>query len=264
MKDRIKTGAFVLSIILTALCISACGLDTGREDKQKVKEVTVFAAASLTDAAEDIKEIYEAGNPDVQLVFSFGASGALRSQIEEGAPADVFISAAQDHMDALEDEGRIVNGSRYDLLKNKVVLVVPADSNKEISSFEDIEKAEMIGIGEPESVPAGKYALQVLKSLGLYEDVKEKFNYGSDVRAVLTWVEEGEVDCGIVYATDAYTSEKVKIVDEAPEGSAERILYPVCLIKGGKNEYTAMAFTDFLKGREAMAVFEKYGFSKAE
>ncbi len=167
-------------------------------------------------------------------------------------------------MDALEDEGRIVNGSRYDLLENKVVLVVPADSNKSISSFEDIGKAEMIGIGEPESVPAGKYALQVLKSLGLYEDVKEKFNYGSDVRTVLTWVEEGEVDCGIVYATDAYTSKKVRIADEAPEGSAERVVYPVCLIRGGKNEDAAMAFTDFLKGREAMAVFEKYGFSKAE
>ncbi|MCR5626582.1 MAG: molybdate ABC transporter substrate-binding protein [Lachnospiraceae bacterium] len=255
-----KKRVFILGVtIVLIFMLTSCG----KKDEKKM--LSVLAAASLTDAAAEIEELYEKENPDIDLVFSFGGSGALRTQIEEGADADIFFSAAVDHMDKLKEKGLVDLDSVTGLLENSIVLIVPKD-NGNIKSFSDLssDKVKMVGIGEPESVPAGKYALQVFKNLGLYDAVKDKFNYGQDVRTVLTWVEEESVDCGVVYATDAYTSAKVVIVSETPEGTHDKVIYPVAVVSSSKHPEEAKSFLEFLKSDKIAEVFAKYGFTKAE
>ncbi len=229
-------------------------------------ELTIAAAASLTDVTAEIAEAYKAVAPNVTLTFTYGASGALQTQIEQGAPVDIFMSAAQKQMDALADQSLLLDGSRADLLENKVVLIVPKDSSLGITSFEDLanDTIATVAIGDPASVPAGQYAQEVLTSLGIVDTVMAKANLGTDVRQVLTWVETGEVDAGIVYATDAATTDKVTVVCEAPAGSVKQIIYPVAILKASTNADAAQAFIDFLKSDECAALFEKYGFAMAE
>ncbi|MBQ7584221.1 MAG: molybdate ABC transporter substrate-binding protein [Lachnospiraceae bacterium] len=231
--------------------------DTG--DK---KELIILAAASLTDVCGELETLYEAAHPDTELTFSFGSSGALQTQIEEGAPADIFFSASTKQMNALDDEGLMDSESITELLENKIVLVIPTGSDKGISAFEDAatDKVGIIGLGDPESVPAGQYAEEVFTSLGILDDVKAKANYGSDVRTVLTWVEAGEVDCGVVYKTDALTTDAVEIVTEAPEGSCKKVIYPIGIVNASENQDASKELLDFFKGEEAGKVFEKHGF----
>lgn len=227
--------------------------------------LTVAAAASLTDVTAEIAEAYKAVAPDVQLTFTYASSGNLQTQIEQGAPVDIFMSAAQKQMNALEEEGMLAEGTRGDLLENKVVLIVPADSDSGIASFEDLatDKVSTVALGDPASVPAGQYAEEVLTSLEILDTVKEKANYGSDVRQVLTWVESKNVDCGVVYATDAATSDKVKVVCEAPEGSVKKIIYPVAVLEQSTQKEAALSFIEFMKTSDVAAIFEKYGFKMA-
>ncbi len=226
-------------------------------------ELLVSAAASLTDVLGELEEVYKTIEPETTLKFTFGSSGTLQAQIEEGAPVDIFMSAAQKQMKALEEGGHILEGSIKTLLVNKVVLIVPKDSNLEITSFEDLTKDEIkkIAIGDPGNVPVGQYSEEIFNNLNIMGKVSPKFVLGNDVRTVLTWVESGEVDCGIVYATDAYTSEKVKIITEAPEGSHKEVSYPVGIVKESKHSDRAQSFLDFLSSDEAVQLFEKYGFS---
>ena len=254
MNKKIMT--FIIAAAVASSMLTGCG---SRTDET---ELTILAAASLTDVCGELEEIYEKEHPGTALTFSFASSGALQTQIEEGAPADIFFSASTKQMDALNDEGLMDPDSITDLLENKLVLVVPAGADTRISSFEDTatEKVSLIALGDPESVPAGQYAEEVFTSLGILEAVKEKANYGSDVRAVLTWIEEAEADCGVVYATDAYTTDRVKIVAEAPEGSCSRLIYPVGIVKGTKAQREANEFLEFLKSGEAREIFDKYGF----
>ncbi len=228
-------------------------------------ELTILAAASLTDVCGELKTMYEESHKGVTLTFSFAGSGALQTQIEEGAPADIFISAAQKQMKALKEKNLMKEESICDLLENKVVLVTPAENRAGITSFEDLKKDEvkLIGLGEVESVPAGQYAKTIFTSLNMWDVVEKKANFGTDVRTVLGWVETSAVDCGVVYATDAYTSDKVKIVAEAPAGSCDPVIYPAGLVAAGKNQEAAQEFLNFLKSDEAMKVFEKYGFVSA-
>ena len=228
--------------------------------------LTILAAASLTDVCSELQTVYNEKHPEVTLTFSFAGSGALQTQIEEGAPADIFISAAKKQMNALKEESLMKDDSIVDLLENMVVLIVPADSTLGLSSFEDAagDSVTMIGIGEVESVPAGQYAKTVFESLGSWEVIEAKANFGTDVRTVLGWVEAGEVDCGVVYATDAYTTDKVKIVAEAPEGSCDKVIYPAGITASVADEAVAADFMSFLQSDEAMQVFQSYGFVKAE
>ena len=229
-------------------------------------ELMIAAAASLTDVTAEIIEAYKTVAPGVTLTFTYGASGALQAQIEEGAPVDIFMSAAQKQMDALDEGALLLDGTRTNLLENKVVLIVPKDSALGITSFEDLTKdtVKIVAIGDPASVPAGQYAQEVLTTLGIKDKVEAKANLGTDVRQVLTWVETGEVDAGIVYATDAATSDKVTVVCEAPADSVKKIIYPVAILKASTNAEAAQAFIDFLKTDECVALFEKYGFTMAE
>ena len=250
----------IITLILTVLLltvISSCG-----SKKAGSGEVMILAAASLTDVCSELEPLYEEEHPGVDLIFSFGSSGALQSQIEEGAPADIFLSASTKQMDALKEEGLMDEDSITELLENKVVLIVPKGNPAGISSFEECadDKAGIIGIGDPESVPAGQYAEEVFTSLGIWDAVKAKAGYGSDVRTVLTWVETGETDCGVVYATDALTTDKVETAATAPEGSCSKIIYPAGVVKAAGNKKEAEAFLEYLKGDEAGKVFKSYGF----
>ena len=245
--------------------VIGCSSKEGDESAVEVKTVTVLAAASLTDVMGELETKYEASHKDVDLVFSFAGSGALQTQIEEGAPCDIFISAATKQMNALRDEDLMDDNSIFDLLENKVVLIVPGSSSLGLTSFEDVTRddVKMIGLGEPESVPAGKYAEQIFTSLGILDDVKAKANYGSDVRTVLSWVEMGELYCGVVNATDAYTSDRVKIFAEAPEGSCDKVIYPAGIVKSSEVKPQAEEFLKYLQSDDAAAVFEAYGFTMA-
>jgi molybdate transport system substrate-binding protein len=227
-------------------------------------ELNVSAAASLTDVMSLIADEYKAEHPEVTLTFNFGSSGALQTQIEEGAPADLFLSAGQKQMTALQDAGLIVDDTRTDLLINKVVLIVPQNSALGITTFEDAaEKSNVFAIGDPASVPAGQYAEEVYTSLGLWDTITAKATLGTDVRAVLNWVESGDADAGIVYATDAATTPNVTVVAEAPEGSHTPIVYPGAVIAASEHQEAAKAFLDFLKTGAATALFESAGFSPA-
>lgn len=247
--------------------VFGCSAETAEPSQTDAgnKTINVLAAASLTDVMRDLELGYEADHPGIDLVFSFASSGALQTQIEEGAPADVFISAAGKQMDALDDEGLMDSASIRDLLLNRVVLIVPDGSELGLTSFGDVinEGVNIIALGDVESVPAGKYAQQVFESLGIWDEVEAGANFGTDVRTVLTWVEMGEADCGVVYATDAYTSDQVTIVAEAPEGSCDRVVYPAGIVAGSAVSAEAEEFLQYLESADAAAVFESYGFTMA-
>ncbi len=258
-----KKKAISIVLMLTMiLMLAATGCSNGAQDSSSENtELTILAAASLTDVCEDLKATYEAENENVTLTFSFGGSGALQTQIEEGAPADMFISAAQTQMNALLDQGLMVSDSVADLLENKVVLIVPKGNPAGIESFEDVLKADLIGIGEVSSVPAGQYSEAIFTSLGIWDQVRAKANFGSDVRTVLSWVETGEVDCGVVYATDAYTGEGIEIVCEAPAGTHQPVIYPAGIVAASQEQDAAADFLNFLQSDEAAEIFKKYGFT---
>jgi len=254
-------------IVILAVCVlfTACGKKDEDKKGGEEKEITILAAASLTDVCGELKAEFEKNNPDIKLTFSFGSSGALQTQIEEGAPCDVFFSAAEKQINALKDEGLLDENSIKTLLENKIVLVVPKGNAPGLKDFSEVtgSSVNMIALGDPESVPAGQYAEEVFTTLGILDDVKKKANYGSDVRTVLSWVESGDADCGVVYATDAFTTDKVEIVAYAPEGSCKRVLYPAAVIKASANKEAAQKFLDYLSGADALKLFEKYGFAAA-
>lgn len=224
--------------------------------------LTVSAAASLKDAMEQVQPLYNQQKSNVKLTYNFGSSGALQRQIEQGAGADVFVSAATKQMDALEKQGLLLEGTRKNLLKNQLVLIVPQNSTV-VTDFKDLTKptVKKIALGEPKSVPAGEYAQQVLTNLKILDQVKPKAVYAKDVRQALNYVESGNVDAGIVYLSDAKSSPKVKIVATAADNTHSPIVYPVAVIKSSKYPDAAKDFVQFLSGEQAKAVFEKQGFA---
>jgi molybdate transport system substrate-binding protein len=227
-------------------------------------EITVSAAISLKDALDEISHLYTSEHPSAKVHFNLGGSGTLQRQIEQGAPVDIFMSASLKEMDSLQSQGLLVPDTRRDLVKNSVVLIVPAGSTS-ISSFQDLLKAAVktVAVGEPQTVPAGKYAQEVLTHFGIYDQLKPKLVLGKDVRQVLTYVETGNTDAGIVYATDAKISKKVTVAATAPEDSHSPAIYPAAVIKNSKNLAGAKAFLEFLASEKARAVFQKYGFIPA-
>lgn len=226
------------------------------------RDLTVSAAISLKDALDEIEALYAAEHPGAAVIhFNVGGSGTLQRQIEQGAPVDVFISASPKEMDALESKGLLLAGTRRNLVRNSVVLIVPGGSSG-ISNFQDLTKpaVKVIAIGEPQTVPAGEYAKEVLSHIGIYDRVKPKLVLAKDVRQVLTYVETSNADAGIVYATDARGSKKVTVVAIAREDSHSPVIYPAAVIKASKNPEAAKTFLDFLGGSKALPVFQKYGF----
>ncbi len=221
----------------------------------------ISAAASLKDALEEIKPTYEKDHSSVNLTFNFGASGALLQQIEQGAPSDIFISAAKRQIETLAQKGALIPETQMNLANNQLVLVVP-NGARTIANLESLKQPEIkrIAIGEPRSVPAGQYAEQALQKLNLINDVKPKLVYANNVRQVLAAVESGNADAGFVYATDAKISDKVKTAIAVDDRLHSAIVYPMAVLKSSKNVEAAKAFIQYLSSSEARKVLSKYGF----
>lgn len=260
-----KKISFILAMSSLVFSLAGCSNNGTANDKVDEgvvqKTITVAAAASLQNCMDDkLIPMFEEKYRDIKIQTTYDSSGKLQTQIEEGAEVDVFMSAAMKQMNALNDGGLILENSITKLLENKIVLIVPKNSDKGISSFEDILKSEKIAIGDPESVPAGQYAKEVFENLNLWDEVLSKSSLGTNVTEVLTWVAEGSADSGVVYSTDASSNEKVEVVAEAPEGSVSKVIYPVGIIKASEKADEAKTFIEFLKSDEAIKVFESYGF----
>lgn len=228
---------------------------------QAQTSLLISAAASLKDSLEEIKPLYKKGNPNVNLTYNLGASGALLQQIQNGAPADIFISAAKQQMDMLEKSGELLSGTRGDLVKNRLALIVPTNSQS-VTDFSSLQNSAVkrISIAEPRSVPAGKYAEQVFQKLKIYDSLKPKFVYANNVRQVLAAIESGNADAGVVYLTDAQISDKVRVAVLASETDHAPIIYPIAVLKSSKNPQVATEFVQFLESDQAQLVFKKYGF----
>ena len=278
----------LLSLLLTcalSLSLAACGggqsaspapQESGAGGDTPV-ELVVFAAASLEATLTEIAERYQEVAPNVSISFTFDSSGTLRDQILEGAVCDLFLSAGQAQMDALDaadttgtntaGNDLVYSDTRVDFVENKVVLAVPDDNPAGIQSFSDLstDKLSLLCLGN-EDVPVGSYSLEILDTLGI--DIAQleadgKVTYASNVSEVAHQVKEGAVDCGIIYATDAFTYE-LTVVDEAEEGMCSQVIYPAAVMKSGTSEAkdAALAFLDYLHtDPEAVAILEGVGFT---
>jgi molybdate transport system substrate-binding protein len=256
--SRILRGGSVAAILLIGLSISF----TSCHRRQRT-ELTVSAAASLSDAMQEIDAAYTNEHPLVDIRLNLGSSGSLAHEIEVGAPVDVFLSAAAKPMDELQAKNLVINGSRRDLLRNSLVLIAPLSSS--LNSFDGLTSPSVrtIALGDPASVPAGQYGKQTLQALHLWDAVQAKFVLAKDVRQVLAYVETGNADAGLVYATDAETSSKVRVAATAPEATHNAIVYPAAAISTGHEGAAAQDFVSFLGSAEAKSIFVKRGFTIA-
>lgn len=263
---RLKFSQAFLAAILAALLAASVGFARLAPAPEPRRDLTVSAAISLKDVLNAAAQLYRAERPDTEIHFNLGASGTLQRQIEQGAPVDVFFSAAEKQMDELAAQGLIVADTRRDLVGNALVLIVPSQATPVVHNFQELtgSAVKTIALGETSTVPAGMYARQTLEHLGLFAAVEKKIVYAKDVRAVLTYVETGNADAGLVYQTDANTSTKVRVIAVAPADSHDPILYPAAVLRDAKDKAAARAFVEFLQGPDARAVFQKYGFTSAE
>jgi len=254
-KKRFFVTLGLISLLLVILAVLGCS-------KPVPVELNVSAASSLTDALKAINTLYMQENDYVTIVANFASSGTLQKQIEQGAPADVFFSAGAKQMNALQDENLILNETRQNLLTNKVVLIVPSDSTLTFTDFTGLlnDNVHQIAIGDPASVPAGDYAKQAMQQLGIWDQLQSKLILCTDVRQVLAYVEGGNVEAGIVYATDAAISTSVKVAANAPAEINAKIIYPIAVIMASQNVQAAKDYIAFLLSNEAKAIFEQYGF----
>lgn len=252
---------FIAALLAATLC-SSSGLASAADQKESL---VIFAAASLTDALNDIGAAFtkETG---IEIKPSYAASSALAKQIESGAPAEIFFSADEEWMDYLDRKQQLAPGTRHDLLANELVLIAPADSTAKVKITNGKALLAAIGdarvaTGDPDSVPVGKYAKAALMKLGAWDQIEPKLVRAENVRAALAYVARGETPFGIVYLTDAQVDKKVKRLDTFPASSHPPIRYPIALTTwAGDN---AKRFAKFVSGKSAAATFEKYGFSLA-
>lgn len=247
----------------TALSLSVVGHAFADEGK-----ITVFAAASLTNAMQDIAKEYKK-EKNVDVVSSFASSSTLARQIEAGAPADLFISADQKWMDYAVEKKAIDTATRETLLGNSLVVVAPKASQQgdvainANTNWTSLLKGGRLAVGDPDHVPAGIYAKEALQKLGAWDTLSPKLAPAEDVRGALALVERNEAPLGIVYGSDAVASKGVKVVGTFPEDSHKKVEYPIAITDGHKNA-TVTAFYDYLKGPQASAIFKQYGFTTHE
>jgi molybdate transport system substrate-binding protein len=242
-----KAFAFILTLLAAGQIIAA--------------EITVFAAASLTDALKEIAATYEKATGD-KVRFNFAASNTLAQQIQAGAPADIFVSADEAKMNALEVAGLIAKGTRKDLLGNSLVVITSEDSVK-IEKAQDLTQPviKRLSLGDPKAVPAGVYAKGWLEKAGLWEALQSRIVPAENVRTAMAVVESGNAEAGIVYKTDAAISKKVKIAMEIPVAESPKITYPAAMVRDSRNELAAREFLTHLAGKQADETFRKFGFS---
>lgn len=281
--------SMLLVLCMTLVLFVGCGstdTTTSEDDSAAAGDVaseaeeitlTVFAAASMTETLTEIAELYKEVAPNVTLVFTFDSSGTLKTQIEEGAECDVFISAAPKQMNQLDSScdaennpdglDFVLQGSRIDLLENKVALAVPEGNPANINSYDDLvaglkDGSVMLAMGNAD-VPVGQYTQKILAYYELDEAALANagnITYGTNVKEVTTQVSEAVVDCGIIYSTDAYSA-GLTVVDTATAEMCGQVIYPAAVLNISENQEAAQAFLDYLTGEEASAVFEKVGFN---
>lgn len=248
-------------VILAAVLMVCFCISTGLS-RAETRDITVSAATSLKNGFEEIGRLYEA-KQGAKVSFNFGASGDLMKQIAGGAPVDVFASAAQKDMDEAGKQGYIVAATRADIAANSVVLIVPVGSKTSLKSFDGLVAADVkkIAIGNPKTVPAGRYAEEVFNYYKLLPAIKDRLIFTENVRQVLDYVAREEVDAGVVYATDAAARPKETIiVAVAPETSHKPVIYPIAMVKGAKSETLAKAFISLVLSPEGQKILQKYGF----
>ena len=272
----------ILSLLLAALLafsLTACGTkaDAPAESPVEETELIVFAAASMTETLTELKDVYEEAHPGVTITYNYDSSGTLKTQIQEGAACDLFISAGQKQMNQLDStasaevntEGLdiVASDTRVDLLENRVTLVVPEGNPRNINSFDDLaaalESGDILLCMGNNDVPVGQYTQKILAYYGLDETALAsagRITYGSNVKEVTTQVSEASVDCGVIYCTDAFSA-GLTVVDSATAEMCGQVIYPAAVLKTAENPEGAQAFLDFLQTDEAMAVFETVGFS---
>lgn len=269
---KLKKGLGVLGLVM-GLTLSMIGCSTTEKSpenkvdetpSEQAIELNISAAASLKEAMAKLEEEYKKENKNIELIVNFGASGSLQQQIEQGAPCDVFISAGKKQMDSL-DEGELLLENTYkDLVKNDLVLIGGKDSN--ISSIEELtsDKITHIAVGEASSVPAGKYADEVLTNLNIKDKVSDKLVFAKDVKEVLAWTQSGNAEVGFVYYSDAINSDSIKIIEATSEDSHSPITYPVAVIKDSKQIEEAKKFEDFLLGNTAQEILKEFGYKSVK
>ncbi len=261
---KVLTLATAIILAMSMMLLAGCG--SSDEETAEKPEVTVLAAASLTDALDEIIAEYEK-DADCTITPSYAGSGDLVQQIEGGAPCDIFISASKANMDQLEEGDYIDTDTRQDLLLNTLTLISTAEK-ADVVTMDNLTSDEIgtIAVGEPETVPAGKYASQVFENLGITDQISDKIVYAKDVRAVLNYVETGDADCGFVYKTDALLldEESGSIIGDVDSDLHDAIVYPAAIMKEAPQADFAADFYEFIQTDYAKEVFEKYGFTVAE
>src|SRR5208337_4468392 len=253
----------MLKKIFLALITVIAFLASSLAFAESPKEITVSAAISLKNAFEEIGKVYQAENRGSKVLFNFGASGDLMQQIAGGAPVDVFASAAQKDMNDAEARGLLSPGTRTNFAANTVVLIVPRSTRVPIKSFGDLqsENVKKIAIGDPRTVPAGRYAEDVLTYYKMTAGIKDKLIFTENVRQVLDYMARGEVDAGVVYSTDAMIRiNEVAIAATAPETSHKPVVYPIAVVKTSQNAELAKAFIALVTSPEGERILAKYGF----
>ncbi len=268
MKKKIIFSTLI-SLMLSVLMIG-CGNQKDSSSSQKDSaptepsvELNISAAASLKEAMADIQTELKKVKPNVTLTVNFGASGSLQQQIEQGAPCDIFISAGQSQMKALDEKSLILENTKKDLVKNDLVLIGPKDTT--LTGLSDLtsDKVKKIAVGEPASVPAGKYADEVFTTLGIKDAISSKLVFAKDVKEVLAWSTSGNAELGFVYKSDALSSDSCKIIETISEDKHSPITYPIGIIKASKNPEISKSFEDFLFTDTCKQIFEKYGYGIA-
>lgn len=253
MPKRPKQLLSLLLVPALAILISACGKAPART------EIHVSAAISLKDALNEIRKIFEKEHPNADIVYNFGASGILAGQIAQGAPADVFVSASKGPIDFLAGKGLIQPGTVKDCAGNRLLVV---SRTKKIAWLSDLLKLDRIAVGNPQTVPAGEYTMQALSKEGIYEQLKskQKLVFAEDARQVLSYVDSGDVDAGIVYHTDAIQSGKPRVSFKVDKTLTEPIQYQIVCLKDSKEMVLALEFENFLLGSQSKRVFLRKGF----
>lgn len=251
--------AWALLVLAAALAAGCRDRDPGRGERVRV---TVSAASSLREVMAEVERGFEAAHPGVDVRVNLGASGALRQQVEQGAEVDVFVSAAEGPLDALQAAGLVDPRTRRAVAGNTLVLVVPATGTSTAGRWEDLALpgVRRVALGAPASVPAGDYAGETLRALGLAEAVEGRVVRAASVRQVLAYVEQGEVDAGVVYATDACVSRGVRVVAPAPPGTHRPITYVMAVVAGTRQPEAATSLAGYLAGPAGRAAFRRYGF----
>jgi molybdate transport system substrate-binding protein len=268
---RVKTWRVGRLSILVAGLLVACNQlapppqatpPTTTQATAPATTLLVAAAASLQKPLQEIAPLYHQAHPRQTINYNFAASGALAQQIEQGAPADIFIAAASKPMQALQAKGLLASGMSQDLLTNQLVLITPKPASVALTDFQQLVRPDVqrIAVGEPRSVPAGQYATEVLQNLGILAQVQSKFVFGNNVKSVLTAVETGDVDAGIVYATDAQGADRVTVVATADAKLHSPMRYPIAVLPSSQLPAESKQYVEFLQGDKATAIFKKYGF----